>query len=400
MSKVKNNPYIRVGTIFYKKIQSPLISGDFITVLAPWNLATIKQDETHELISTIPKYDTFCLIPSHLDFQPVIGTAYNKYEPFVHIPEPGECTATIDFLKHIFGEQIELGLDYIKLLLERPSQVLPILCLVSEERNTGKTTFLNFLKRIFGGNMTLNTNEDFRSQFNSDWSSKLIIGVDEVLLDKREDSERIKNLSAARNYKTEAKGVDKREGDFFGKFILASNNEETFIKIDPEEIRYWVVKVPRLPVDKIDLLSELTGEIPALLHFLVTRPFKTESKTRMWFTPDHISTAALKKVKENNKSTVEKELREILIDELEKFQLPQISFTNSDLIQLLKDSGVRAGRSQIASLLRQKWGLVPNETPSTYTKYRYEESFGNYEVREFRDKGRYYTFTREILDSL
>ena len=56
--------------------------------------------------------------------------------------------------------------------------------------------------------MTINNNEDFRSRFNSDWASKLIIAVDEVLLDKREDSERLKNLSTAKSYKTEAKGKD------------------------------------------------------------------------------------------------------------------------------------------------------------------------------------------------
>ena len=93
------------------------------------------------------------------------------------------------------------SIDYIKLLLEKPTQILPVLCLVSESRNTGKTTFLNFIKVIFGANMTINTNEDFRSQFNSDWATKLIIGVDEVLLDKIEDSERIKILSTAKTQK-------------------------------------------------------------------------------------------------------------------------------------------------------------------------------------------------------
>ena len=48
----------------------------------------------------------------------------------------------------------------------------------AEERNTGKTTFLNFLKALFQDNVTFNTNEDFRSQFNSDWAGKLLIVVD------------------------------------------------------------------------------------------------------------------------------------------------------------------------------------------------------------------------------
>lgn len=85
-------------------------------------------------------------------------------------------------IHHIFGEQFELGMDYMQLLNAKPTQKLPILLLVSEERNTGKTTFLNFLKAVFEDNVTFNTNEDFRSQFNADWAGKLLIVVDEVLL--------------------------------------------------------------------------------------------------------------------------------------------------------------------------------------------------------------------------
>ncbi len=96
----------------------------------------------------------------------------------------GEFSNTKQFLLHIFGDQYELGLDYISILWKKPKHILPILGLVSKDRNTGKTTFLNWLKLIFGGNMTLNKNEDFRNQFDSDWDSKLIISIDEVLLDR------------------------------------------------------------------------------------------------------------------------------------------------------------------------------------------------------------------------
>ena len=92
---------------------------------------------------------------------------------------------------------------------------LPRKLLVSEERNTGKSTFLNFLKALFQNNVTFNTNEDFRSQFNSDWAGKLLIVMDEVLLSRREDSERLKNLSTTLSYKVEAKGKDRDEIAFF-----------------------------------------------------------------------------------------------------------------------------------------------------------------------------------------
>ena len=127
------------------------------------------------------------------------------------MPTEGDFQHVCSLVKHIFGEQYELGMDYLQLLYLKPTQKLPILLLVSEERNTGKSTFLNFLKALFQENVTFNTNEDFRSQFNADWAGKLMIVVDEVLLNRREDSERLKNLSTAHSYKMEAKGKDRYE---------------------------------------------------------------------------------------------------------------------------------------------------------------------------------------------
>lgn len=399
MTKVKKIPYIRVGVTYYKKIEQPLASGDKFTTLAYWNITTIKQDESTEILSSIPKFDSYCTIPNHLNYQQVIGNSYNKYEPFEHKAIKGKCDKTLKFFEHIFGEQLEIGLDYFKLLLEKPTQILPILCLVSESRNTGKTTFLNYCKAFFGANMTINTNEDFRSQFNSDWSNKLIIGVDEVLLDKREDSERIKSLSTAKTNKTEAKGKDKIESDFFGKFILCSNNEDSFIKIDQEEIRYWVRKVPKLENDNTNLLQELIDEIPAFIYFITKRPYYTICKSRMWFTPEQIETDALKRVKNNNKTSIEKELIEIVKEELGKFELDKICFTNQDLLQTLKESGIRVTRHQITQILKDKWHLEPNVTPSTYFRYYYGmTNDNNLSMQQETKKGRYYTFTTEFLN--
>ncbi len=50
------------------------------------------------------------------------------------------------------------------------------------------------------------------AQFNADWGGKLLIVVDEVLLDRREDAERLKNLSTAQTYKIEAKGKGQTRG--------------------------------------------------------------------------------------------------------------------------------------------------------------------------------------------
>lgn len=276
--------YLRIGTTYYKRVRKPLASGAITELLMPWSVECIRQDHGKRFLSDIPRYDGFCLVPDHLNYKREVENFYNRYHPFSHQPKEGYPTKTLVFLNHVFGEQLDLGLDYLKILLLYPMQILPILCLVSTERNTGKTTFLNYLKALFEENMTINSNEDFRSNFNAEWAHKLIIGVDETFLDRKEDSERIKSLSTSRYYKIEAKGQDRQEIEFFGKFILCSNNEDNFIQIDAGEIRYWIRKLPSLQQDNKNLLQELKAEVSFLVHYLIKRPFTTICTTRMWFT--------------------------------------------------------------------------------------------------------------------
>ena len=114
-----------------------------------------------------------------MDYQSVVDKFLNLYEPIGHQPKEGEFLHIESRIRHIFGEQYELGMDYLQLLYLQPVQELPILLMVSEERNTGKSTFLNFLKDVFQNNVTFNTNEDSISQFNADWAGKLLIVVGE-----------------------------------------------------------------------------------------------------------------------------------------------------------------------------------------------------------------------------
>ena len=87
--------------------------------------------------------------------------------------------------------------------------------------------------------------------------------VDEVLLNRREDSERLKNLSTTLSYKVEAKGKDRDEIGFFAKFVLCSNNEHLPVIIDAGETRYWVRKIVPLRSDDTDFLQKLKAETPA-----------------------------------------------------------------------------------------------------------------------------------------
>ena len=159
---------MRVGTTLYKVVNQPCANGGYEKKRVVWNNSTLRQDYGKNYLATVPKYDGFCTVPNHLNYQKEIEGFLNLYEPIEHKPQQGDFSHIQSLMRHIFGEQYELGMDYMQLLYLQPTQKLPIVLLVSEERNTGKSTFLNFLKAVFENNVTFNTNEDFRSQFNSD----------------------------------------------------------------------------------------------------------------------------------------------------------------------------------------------------------------------------------------
>lgn len=389
--------YIRVGTEYFKIIDHPLISGDSMKTTTKWNKQTIIDDFGKVSLQKIKKYESFCTFPSHVSYDREINKFYNKYEPLSYaIDRDGNWNTIESFLQHMFGEQYRLGLDYLTILWKHPSQILPILCFVSSERNTGKSTFLKLLKMIFEGNMTINKNEDFRSRFNSDWASKLIIAVDEVLLDKKEDSERIKNLSTSNYYKSESKGVDKIEIEFFGKFILCSNNEENFIKVDHLEIRYWVIKVRSFINENPDLLEQMRKEVPFFGNYLTNREIESVRVSRMWFTKEQIYTKALDVLVRGNRTSIEKEIEEFLIDEFCLLGLEVLYYSVSNLVEQLNKRNVRVNNSYISKILKEQFKQESKN--STYKIYKMDYSCPTAEnpsIYHENAKGRHYTFKKE-----
>ncbi|OAV65978.1 hypothetical protein Barb6XT_02168 [Bacteroidales bacterium Barb6XT] len=388
--------YLRIGTTLYKLVQRPLISGDYIEEKILWSYETLRQDYGKNNLPEIEKYDGFCSIPDHVNYRQIHGTYLNQYEAINHISKEGEFPHIQGFLEHIFCEQIELGLDYLQILYVQPTQMLPILLLVSNERQTGKTTFLRFLKMIFGKNATFNTNEDFRSQFNADWAHRLVVLVDELLLNKIEDTEKIKNLSTAGDYKIEAKGKDRREIEFFAKFVLCSNNEKNPIIIPKEEVRFWVRKINPVEKDNIYLREQMAREIPHFLYFLMHRKLSTSNESRMWFNPSVLETPALHKIKKYNTNKIEIEIAAYCSDVMERLGQDKILCCPKDFIDEIRDTGLRADITQIRNILKDSWGLR-SENNSDYT-FQHIGTEGD--LFPMKRKGRYLEVTRELVDKI
>lgn len=395
-NKNKVKDYIRVRTSYYKLIE---VDDGVLkkTELIPWELQILREDFSREERAKIRKYDGFIVLPSHTNYQQSVKNFYNVYSPISHKPCAGSFETIKEFIKHIFGEQYELGLDYLQLLYTRPMQRLPILLLVSEAQGTGKTTFLNFLAEIFQTNAVSCTSENFRTKFNTDWTGKLLVYVDEALLNRREDYEMIKYKSTTTTMKMEGKGENRYDLVSYTKFIFCSNDINRPICIDKGDTRFWVRNIPTFKTEVTDLLEKLKQEIPALLYHLSNRELSVPyAVSRMWFNPVDIRTDALDRIISFSVNPVERELYEFISELMTTYELETYRFSVKQLITLMKRDNIDIKSSVIKNLLRRR--SIQDEN-SSYKTLIANENTGEILLSE-TFKGRFYTITKEQLEKI
>lgn len=304
--------YIRVGYDYFKSIKAPDRYGIMREELIKWKKDEIATDFGRSSIYEIAKYDKFVIVPDNVDYKSVIGRCYNLYKPFSHIPKKGDWKWTKILLQHVFEEQYEIGLKYIQCLYVYPRQTLPVLALVSKTRSTGKSTFLDWLTTLFGGNMVVIGAKDISSDFNAVYATSNIVGIEETFIDKTNTIEKIKAISTQKTMTVNMKMIQHFSVPFFGKIIMNSNNENRFIKIDQSEIRFFVRKLGIPKIKNHNILEDMISEIPAFLNHLINMPkIDTTKDSRQVFTVEQLSNETLTKVKEESKSWLYKELKEM-----------------------------------------------------------------------------------------
>jgi len=268
-------------------------------------------------------------------------------------------------MRHIFGEQFDLGLKYEKVLYRHPKQALPILTLISQLRGTGKSTFVDWQNQIFGNNMVVITPQDIGSGFNSSYATKNIIAIEESRFESIQATEKLKALATQKKILVNGKYVPEYSVPFFGKLIITSNDEHKFSKVDMDEIRYWIRLVPEIKdgLANHNILEDLNKEIPYFLWYLSNMVEDIDlSQSRQVFTTDQLETKALKNVKNESKPELQKEI-EMLIDEwcVNNKDVPVLHFTSGDIKErfFLHDS--RTGRAYVHKVLRFNMGLEVTE---------------------------------------
>ncbi|MDM1497877.1 primase-helicase family protein [Myroides odoratimimus] len=396
--------YIRIGTEYYA-IRKKIVNGKEIIVERKlWKKSEIITDFGKDIIKELPKFFGYRCEPCHINYTHFIGDYFNSYSPILYHIDT-ESPLSIDslkqqipitsyFLHHIFGNQYLLAIDYFKILLFYPEQILPIIVLVSRNRETGKTTFLNWIKEIFDKNAVFIKANAFTEKFNSEMDSKLLLLIEEVKSENKDIVEAIKYISTAMYQSIEYKGQEKIEQRSFLKIIMTSNHEHNFLKIDKEETRFWVIKVPLIKNRTTEFYTKLIKEIPIFLNYLYRVPFSTENKTRMWFTPETLHTEALHKLKHD----VDLQNKNLVLDILDiifnEFDIDQIDTTPSDINALLNyyNRGHNITMREIQTIL-ENTALVRSTNSNNYERVKIEDNT----LKRTIHKGKYYRISKETL---
>lgn len=411
--------YVRVGIDYYRRVAG--IYGANVEInLVPWKASVIKTDYSEKFLGQVQKYDGFANIPENdpdrytrivrAGKDDINSILYNIYSPVSHRPAEGEWKTINRLIHHIFDYKncagvplYEMALDYMQLIYTRPAQHLPILCLVSQEQATGKTTFLQLLKAMFNENMRILDSKRLSGNFNSHWAGKLIVATDEAFLDteKKEVSNTLKMIATNDTVPMEGKGKNAVEVSNFAKLIMCSNDEKTFAKIEAEDTRYWVIKVQSIPRDERDphMQAKMVKEIPAFLWFLRNRQMYYPEKTRLWFEVEDYDTPAHRAVQERTELGLVKHVKDVVKTQFFYQHCDKIRLSLAWIYQLVSYQYKFADKQKIAEYLHDR-GL----TPSTATNFTVAHSYDVAENTWCKD--RCYTFlasdwmTQEEIDDM
>ncbi|MEN8122862.1 MAG: primase-helicase family protein [Bacteroidota bacterium] len=370
-------PFARIGSDYFKVKHQTNGSGEVLSdKLIPFLKGEIRQDFGKDSFDYIPKYDEFCIEPNNINYERVVNGNYNNYHKVYHTPakfnlktEMNKIHWSMILMKHIFGDQLEMGLDYMKLLYETPKQILPILVLASEERQTGKTTFANWLEIIYKENFVSIGVSDMKGEFNAHISEKLIIAVEETVSESHGLVNKMKRISTAKKMLVNKKNISQYSVNFYGKILVLTNKPDKFLQIDNEEIRFWVRTIPTITESNHNIEADLEKELPYFLYYLNKRAEVDRSKSRMVFTPEQLGTDALKVVKKESRSALEKDICEYLDGFcLDNIDFPTLRFTAIDVKNKFFSRDSKINVSRISRTLKEM-KLKQNGKNGRYRKF-------------------------------
>mgnify|MGYP005989606819 CR=1 FL=1 len=377
MSDIEN--YVFVGNEFYgKKYKKP---GD----LLHYKATTLKRFGFSEgELANIPDFQSFTVKPGHGEsYEQIVDDVFwNRYRQVNWTPKKGtfkDFKYTLRMLKHLFGgnekdpDQVEEILDWLSILLLKPTQKLHQILLYSQEQGTSKTAFGILVGLLVQENYIMVKSSDVEEKYNSHWADKLVIHIDEGSFTKpKEMSNNLKNWGTADTINLRLMGTDYTTVPFFGKFIITTNESEG-IYVQDDDRRIWAREAQVIKEEnKIANYEELIkNELPYFINYLLTRKLKYSKSCGPLYLPDSVtSTGAKRSIAYDNKSDLEQRI----IDLIENYfqnngDVDVLYVTPSEVIKRLREqdgyNDQKISSKAVGKIIRQQFKVeVPQGTTS------------------------------------
>lgn len=333
----ENKPFL-VANNYHAIVKKRLPNGRYKHTMQEFKAGVLKAHFEKEDIDNMPKFKTSTFVYDFLNYQQIDGECFNRaYPPTFRATDVYDVLSDqkdnvfkedstepirhcLQLVHHIFGEQWSQGLRYLALLVQRPYQSLPVLCLASKENATGKSTFVKLLRMMLGDCVGFYDETHLNSQFNN-YATSHVIAFEEIYNAKGAVN-KIKAMATCSTLPLNEKGKPVEQVEVAPHIIINTNNETDFITANQYDIRYWAIKVRPLKgayatissnreeLDKVsDFDKQLMKEAKAFFAFLLTFPHIGEKKSRMWFAENEIRTSLLKAIRESSKSELAKNLQ-------------------------------------------------------------------------------------------
>lgn len=402
-----------------------------------WSPEIIKLDYCRKwksFLDDIPSYDTFCVRPnftnlqqSHIDVDTVSGMVshnYNLVKPLTYTPEKWENNENLSlskfptiqmFLSHVFGNEtsswenpalgdpLTMIIDCLRIKFQKPTHLLPVVCLLSREQETGKSTFFDFMQDIFGSNAVTITKDHLESQFNTTYADRLIICAEEIKLTAKDIDlkNKLKHLATAPKIFYNPKGIAQREIEYYGWLMMSSNHEHDFLQLEQDDKRFWITKLKSIEKKDPNLRAKMVAEVPAFAGYLLNTAIFHPQETRIWFAPKYIENQNRTDIIKQTRTALDKAityavtnvfLTFLVTEERSKENNIEVTFKcdiNSLTYLVNTYSRYKVDNTQIRDWIANNKGLKPGEVISFKVPEVYDTE-GNIVYRN--GKGRAITF--------
>jgi hypothetical protein len=343
--------------------------------------------------------------------------------PLPYTPRKGLFDNTIKFLQHIAnddefikivdGKVIEspiLGcngtmiLDYLSIMFQNPTHLLPIPCLLSKEQSTGKTTLAQLIYNMFQGNSIILQTNDFLSNFNSHWVGKMFICVDEGHFeDKRRAKEQIKQVTTSDTVTLNTKGVAQKEVQSYSKLMICSNDEDSFIKLEKTDTRFWLMKIKSIENKDPGFKAKIFKEISMFADFLIKREIFHPRESRLWFADKYIQNEMFQKFVETSKAHWQIEIDQAISYIFENTEETEVFLAPLDILDIVKQMNTKSNMKKlnITNYLKRDLGMK-NDNRGNVQSYKSWKvnAYESYSVEHEMKKGRPYLFKKEDFHKL